>query len=97
MRLLEAELGSGRTEEVRENLATPSPYPVTSACSEVQKAQRVAALGMSLRHSLQGRTSESGSGARRVRSLSALYGFTMKKNTAAPVETNVTTLFMKSP
>src|SRR5207237_1314661 len=66
-------------------------------CGEPQNAQRLAGLGISLRHSVHGCVSESTSGwVLRLR-ITALTGSTTKKNTAAATETNVISAFRNDP
>jgi hypothetical protein len=71
---------------------------VASVSREVQKAQRRAAIGTSLRHS--GHFLVVGSGAispRRIRARVVFIGSTMKKYTAAAIRMNETSALIKSP
>ena len=61
---------------------------VSGSCGEAQKGHLRAKRGMSLRHSVQGRVSDSTSGWVLRRRVSALIGWTTRKNTAAAIDTN---------
>jgi hypothetical protein len=63
----------------------------------VQKAQRLAPSGISLRHSGHLRVVGSGGGSLRIRDWNALYGTTTKKNTAAAIVTNEISAFRNDP
>ena len=64
----------------------------------MQNEQRRAALGISERHSVHGRVSESGSGTPAARRAAiTLSGLTTKKKIAAATETNAISALMKSP
>src|SRR5258705_11572723 len=76
----------------------PTQRIVASVSGEVQKAQRRAAMGTSLRHS--GHFLVVGSGAaspRRIRARSRFTGSTTKKYTAAPMRMKETSALIKSP
>src|SRR6476660_3900857 len=64
----------------------------------VQKPQRRASMGISLRHSGHFLVvGSAGAGALRIRAIKALLGVTTKQYTAAATSTNDTTALMKSP
>jgi hypothetical protein len=63
----------------------------------VQNAQRLAATGISLRHSGHGRTVSSTGGSVLRRAISVFTGLTTKKNTAAAIDRKAMTALMKSP
>jgi hypothetical protein len=75
------------------------PAPAAPVATGVaQKAHRLAAIGMALRHS--GHSFVVGSGGaspRRTRAISAFMGRTTKKYTAAAISRNETSALMKSP
>src|SRR5213083_2101321 len=75
-------------------VAGAAPAAPTSA---VQKAQRRAAIGMSLRHSGHVRVVTSTGGSVLYRRISALTGLTTRKNTAAAMTTNEMRALMNAP
>src|SRR3954454_24114699 len=85
-------------QPLQERALGGSEGAAASVSGEVQKAQRRAAIGTSLRHS--GHFLVVGSGAtspRRIRARMVFIGSTMKKYTAAAIRMNETSALRKSP
>ncbi len=70
---------------------------LAGAPREVQNAQRVAAIGMSLRQCGQACVVASAAGSTLRRAMSAFTGLTTKKKTTAAMITNASSALMKSP
>src|SRR6266508_4449553 len=77
--------------------AVPVPASPPAGTSIAQKAQRRAAIGISLRHSGHLRVLGSGDWRRRMREVSTFTGLTTKKNRAKATVRNATRAFRKSP
>src|SRR5690242_19934749 len=88
---------SGSANETRGRLYAVTFASAITGTSEVQKAQRVALIGMLLRQKGQSRVVGSTGSSVLRRAMSALIGRTTKKKTTAAMIRNETTALMKSP
>src|SRR5436309_11327031 len=86
---------AGSVRLLRQKKQKPSSA-YTAASSEVQKAQRRAQIGTSLRHWGHFCRAGSGGGSFFALCINALTGTTTKKKTAAAIVMNVKVLLMKS-